>query len=641
VVQNGEVIIVDEFTGRLMHGRRYSEGLHQAIEAKEGVNVQNESFTWATITFQNFFRMYDKLAGMTGTAETEAEEFGDIYELEVTVLPTNVEYRALRDDLIKETQKEDGVEITIYRSPDDSEFYYKRVDYSDVIYKNPQAKFKAVAEELKELQQMGRPVLVGTIAIETSEYLSNLLDKQGVKHEVLNAKQHEREAGIIAQAGRPGAVTLATNMAGRGVDILLGGNAEGLARDELRRKGVDLTEVEPDVWEETLKKWQERVAQDKQHVLDMGGLHVVGTERHDARRIDNQLRGRAGRQGDPGSSRFYVSLQDDLMRRFGGQNVANLMERFGVEDDVPIEASIVSKSIENAQTKVEGHNFDIRKHLLKYDDVINQQREVMYAERRRVLSSPSIKASIKNIITEELSGLVHNFTASNDPDDWDLTALHSAVRTIMPLPATLTSNTWANMAPEEIEEQLLELAEQNYAEMEEALGTEQLRLAEKQLMLQVIDTLWVRHLTALDSLRQGIGLRAVGQQDPLVAYKKEAFEMYGQLRESIKEEVVRKIYHPTIIREAPQPKNVQAVHPSATAAGRAETPGATKQAPTPVRVQQTPGRNDPCYCGSGKKYKHCHMKIDMKGGNGRAGKAAGSGIGRKSKKKQHARSRRR
>jgi preprotein translocase subunit SecA len=650
VVQNGEVIIVDEFTGRLMHGRRYSEGLHQAIEAKEGVSIRHESFTWATITFQNFFRMYDKLSGMTGTAETEAEEFADIYELDVTVLPTNVEYRALRGELVKETHREDGAEVTTYHSEGDGELYYKRVDYSDSVYKDPQAKFKAAAQEIKQLQEMGRPILVGTIAIETSEYLSKLLERAGVKHEVLNAKQHEREATIITQAGRPGGVTIATNMAGRGVDILLGGNAEGLARDELRRQGVDLTDVEPHVWAETLDKWAKRVAEDREKVLELGGLHVIGTERHDARRIDNQLRGRAGRQGDPGSSRFYVSLQDDLMRRFGGQNVANLMERFGVEDDVPIEANIVSKSIENAQTKVEGHNFDIRKHLLKYDDVINQQREVMYVDRRRILTSPSLKESIQNIISEHISGLVYSFTAGDHPEEWDLAALHSAVRTIMPIPATQTSSAWANLAPEQIEAELLELAERDYEEMEEVLGSESLRLAEKQLMLQVLDTLWVRHLTALDSLRQGIGLRAVGQQDPLVAFKKEAFEMFGQLRESIKEEVVRRIYHPTIIKQAPQPRNVQAVHPSAMAAGRAETPGATKQAPTPVRVQKTLGRNDLCHCGSGKKYKHCHMKSDLMGDNGSVSqkKAAGatkaqSGSRQKSSKnkKKRARARRR
>ena len=620
VVQNGEVIIVDEFTGRLMHGRRYSEGLHQAIEAKEGVSVRHESFTWATITFQNFFRMYDKLAGMTGTAETEAEEFGDIYELEVNVLPTNVEYRALQETLIKETHKENGVEIVTYFDPEEDILYYKRTDYPDTIYRDPPAKFKAIVEEIKTLQETGRPILVGTVAIETSEYLSNLLNRRGVKHEVLNAKQHEREATIITQAGRPGSVTIATNMAGRGVDILLGGNPDGLARDELRRKGEDLTEVEPALWQETLARWTQITNRDRDKVKELGGLHVIGTERHEARRIDNQLRGRAGRQGDPGSSRFFVSLQDDLMRRFGGQNVANLMERFGVDEDIPIEAGIVSKSIENAQTKVEGHNFDIRKHLLKYDDVINQQREVTYAERRRILGNPDLKESIQRLIETYLSALVQEFTASQDPDEWDLAALHSAVRIIMPLPATLNSNTWANITPEEIEEQILDLAEKNYEEMEAALGSENLRQAEKGLMQQVLDTLWVRHLTALDALRQGIGLRAIGQQDPLVAFKKEAYEMYGQFQAAIQEDVVRRIYHPTIIKEAPRPQKLQAQHPDADVASRTQTqaqgtPGATQQAPAPIRVQKTPGRNDPCHCGSGKKYKQCHMKLDAAGGN--------------------------
>jgi preprotein translocase subunit SecA len=554
----------------------------------------------------------------------------------------------MRNDLIKETLKEDGTEVTTYHSPDDSEFYYKRLDYSDVIYKNPQAKFKAIVEEIKNLQEVGRPILVGTVAIETSEYLSNLLKRQGVKHEILNAKQHEREANIIAQAGRPSTVTIATNMAGRGVDILLGGNPEGLARDELRKRGVDLTEIEPDLWEKTLAKWTKVVEEDKEKVKALGGLHVVGTERHEARRIDNQLRGRAGRMGDPGSSRFFVSLQDDLMRRFGGQNVANLMERFGVDDTIPIEAGIVSKSIENAQTKVEGHNFDIRKHLLKYDDVINQQREVIYAERRRILSSPNLKESIQTMIETHLSGLVQNFTASEDPDEWDLAALHNAVRTVTPVPPTLTSVTWANLSPEEIEDQILDLAEKNYEQLENALGPEEMRQYEKQLMLKIVSDLWVRHLTALDELRQGIGLRAFGQQDPLVAFQKEAFEMYGQLTGAIQEEVVRRIYHPAIQIETPRPQKLQAEHPDAMAASRmqAETPGATKQAPKPVRVQKTPGRNEQCWCGSGKKYKHCHMKSDLAGGNGQGAQKASAKTGqprqnpKRGKKKKRARARR-
>lgn len=637
VVQNGEVIIVDEFTGRLMHGRRYSEGLHQAIEAKEGVSVRHESFTWATITFQNFFRMYNKLAGMTGTAETEAEEFGNIYKLDVTVLPTNVEYRALQGELVKEVHREDGTEITTYRNEATNELYYKRTDYPDVVYKNPQAKFRALVQEIKALQEAGRPVLVGTIAIETSEYLSNLLQKQGVKHEVLNAKQHEREASIITQAGRPGAVTIATNMAGRGVDILLGGNPEGLARDELRRKGEDLAQVDPAVWETTLQKWKRVVAEDREKVLELGGLHVIGTERHEARRIDNQLRGRSGRQGDPGSSRFYVSLQDELMRRFGGQNVANLMDRFGVDEDIPIEAGIVSKSISNAQTKVEGHNFDIRKHLLKYDDVINQQREVTYAERRRILTSPNLKESVQGMVFSHLSSLVQRFIAGEDPDGWDLSALHSAVRTIMPLAATYTSKAWENLSPDEIENQLLDLAREKYEAVEEELSPEMMRRWEKALMLQVLDTLWVRHLTALDSLRQGIGLRAYGQQDPLVAFQKDAFAMYEELRADVQEEVVRKIYHPpAVIKDMMRPRNVQALHPDAatTSQASAETPGATPQSKTPVRVQKTPGRNDPCHCGSGKKYKHCHMKLDLAGGNGNAAQAAGVAAGQAGKGKK-------
>ncbi len=648
VVQDGEVIIVDEFTGRLMHGRRYSEGLHQAIEAKEGVHVRHESFTWATITFQNFFRMYNKLAGMTGTAETEAEELGSIYDLDVVVLPTNIEYRAIQGSLTKAITKEDGAEVIIYRSADDREYYHKRVDYPDQVYKDPPAKFRALVEEIKIRQQHGQPVLVGTIAIETSEYLSNMLERYGVKHEVLNAKQHEREATIIAQAGRPGTVTIATNMAGRGVDILLGGNADGLARDELRKQGEDLANIDPALWESTLRKWQEVIAKDKQKVVELGGLHVIGTERHEARRIDNQLRGRAGRQGDPGSSRFYVSLQDDLMRRFGGQNVASLMERFGVEDDIPIEAGIVSKAISNAQTKVEGHNFDIRKHLLKYDDVINQQREVTYTERRRILTSASLKESAQQMIEQALSSLVGSLTNDDDPDQWDLPALYNAVRIIVPLPPTLTTHEWAKLSAEELEEQILDIAEERYEELEQALGPEQCRHWEKFVMLQTMDMLWVRHLTALDDLRQGIGLRAYGQQDPLVAYQKDAYEMYNQLKAAVQEEVVRKIYHPTIIREASEPRNVQAIHPDAQATGRAEgeTPGAVAQAPTPVRVQKTLGRNDLCYCGSGKKYKHCHEKLDKAGGNGGASATgapveAGQARGGYGQPKQPAKSKRR
>ena len=617
VVQEGEVIIVDEFTGRLMYGRRYSDGLHQAIEAKEGLRVQDESFTWATVTFQNFFRMYNKLAGMTGTALTEAEEFGKIYKLEVTALPTNVEFRSIQGSLIEETHKQDGAIVTTYRSPDGSEHYLKRVDYPDVVYRTPEIKFKAVIDEIAQMYQAGRPTLVGTVAIETSEFLSQRLTKAGVKHEVLNAKNHEREATIIAQAGRPGAVTIATNMAGRGVDILLGGNPEGLARDKLRRQGLDLTEVEPEVWEEALAEAITLVQDDRRKVLDLGGLHVVGTERHEARRIDNQLRGRAGRQGDPGSSRFFVSMQDDLMRRFGGQNVSNLMQRFGLEDDMPIEAGVVSKSIETAQTKVEGYNFDIRKHVLEYDDVVNQQREIIYAQRRRILTSPSLKENILTMVGEELSGLVRQYTLAEFSEDWDVAGLYNAVRAIINLPATMTSESWRLKERDELIEMFHDMAAEQYEEKEAHIGAELLRQIEKQVMLDTVDRLWVRHLTALDSLRTGIGLRAYGQQDPLVAYKREALDMYEMLVDEVQHNIVSLIFHLEVAPQQRQrPRNLQARHdsmePQTTASGGSDQ-GAAK---TPIRVNKRPGRNEPCWCGSGKKYKTCHMRTDSLGTNG-------------------------
>ncbi len=611
VIQNGEIIIVDEFTGRLMYGRRYSEGLHQAIEAKEGLKVQNESFTWATITFQNFFRMYNKLAGMTGTAATEAEEFGKIYDLDVATLPTNVEFRAMQGSLIAETTKADGVPITTYRSPDGSEFYYKRIDYPDVVYPNPDAKFRAVINEIDRMHQLGRPVLVGTVAVETSEYISQMLKRKGIPHEILNAKNHEKEATIIAQAGRPGAVTIATNMAGRGVDILLGGNPEGIARDKLRQKGIDLAAVESDVWEQALAEANAALAGDRTKVLEQGGLHVVGTERHEARRIDNQLRGRAGRQGDPGSSRFFVSLQDDLMRRFGGQNVAKLMERFGLEDDTPIEAGIVSKSIESSQEKVEGYNFDIRKHVLEYDDVVNQQREVIYAQRNRILTSANLQENILLMVDDQIEALVRTFTLAEDEEYWDLPGLYNAIRAIFSLPLTMTSHNWEGKSPEELIELFQTLARERYIEKEEQLGSAIMRQIEQLIMLEAVDKLWVRHLTALDALRQGIGLRAFGQQDPLVAYKREAHDMYGMLVQAIQQDVVSKIYHVELVpQKVQQPRNLQARHDSMQPQTLG---GGTNGKTTPVRAAKTPGRNAPCWCGSGKKYKHCHMKSDQQG----------------------------
>ncbi|MFH1085980.1 MAG: preprotein translocase subunit SecA, partial [Chloroflexota bacterium] len=471
VVNDGQVIIVDEFTGRLMFGRRYSEGLHQAIEAKEGVRIQQESLTMATITFQNYFRMYRRLAGMTGTALTEAEEFGLIYNLEVTPIPT---HRPMVRD-----------------------------DQPDQVYKTTEAKFRAVFRDLQERLQRQQPVLLGTLAIETSEMISNQLKRMGLPHEVLNAKFHEREAQIIAQAGRPGAITIATNMAGRGVDILLGGNPEGLAREALRRQGQDLSQLEPRVWEAAYAEAKAQCEADRQVVLAAGGLHVLGTERYEARRIDNQLRGRAGRQGDAGSSRFYVALDDDLMRRFGGPAVASIMGRLGVEEDVPIEHDMVTRAIESAQVRVEGHNFDLRKHLLEYDDVVNQQRQVIYDQRRLILSEANLRPVIMEILERELRDLVAQFTAG-DEESWDLLSLYRQASPMVHLPPEHNPTAdWANRTPEQIAKALVSVAREGYTQREAQLGAGNMRMAERMVMLRVMDSHWVRHLTALDELREG------------------------------------------------------------------------------------------------------------------------------------------
>ncbi len=569
IVKDGEVIIVDEFTGRMMYGRRFSEGLHQAIEAKEGVRVQRESLTLATITFQNYFRMYTKLAGMTGTAATEAEEFGKIYNLDVAMIPTH--------------------KVVI------------RADYPDQVYKSPKAKFKAVVDEIEELHARGQPVLVGTVAIETSEMLSDQLKRRGVPHNVLNAKQHEKEAGIIAQAGRSGTVTLATNMAGRGVDILLGGHPEGLARERLRKEGVDLAALRQDdpVWLDALAGAKAECESDRQKVVSLGGLHVLGTERHEARRIDNQLRGRSGRQGDPGSSRFYIALEDDLMRRFGGQSVSGLMERLGLEEDVPIEHNLVSKAIESAQVRVEGYNFDIRKHVLEYDDVVNKQREIIYSQRRQILSEPTMRPTIMGMVEDELRALVQQFTGDLTRENWDLAALAVEVNKIMPLPAGERAEDWRKLSASELADHMVELAEVTYDAKEAALGAETVRRLERLVMLQHVDNRWVRHLTDLDELREGIGLRAFAQLDPLVAYKKEAHEMYQDLVASISHDVVYSIYHAQF---TPRPT----LPPARLQTNRGD--GGQAQ---PARAAKTLGRNDPCWCGSGKKYKHCHMRADQ------------------------------
>jgi preprotein translocase subunit SecA len=597
IVKDQEVIIVDEFTGRLMQGRRYSEGLHQAIEAKEGVRVQQESLTLATITFQNYFRMYHKLAGMTGTAATEAEEFGKIYNLDVIAIPTH-------EPMI-------------------------RINHADIVYKTGTAKFEAVVSEIAEHYQREQPVLVGTIAIETSEMLSNHLRRRGIPHEVLNAKQHEREATIIAQAGRPGAVTIATNMAGRGVDILLGGNPEGLARERLRRQGADLTEIAqaqwteviemlrrgddpaltfPEPWTKVLAEATHECAANRERVIATGGLHIVGTEHHEARRIDNQLRGRSGRQGDPGSSRFFVALDDELMRRFGGQSVAGLMDRLGVEEDVPIEHSMVSGAIANAQVKVEGYNFDIRKHVLEYDDVVNTQRGIIYTQRRRILSEPTMQTTIMGMVEDEIRKLIAAFTASQYRQEWDFDGLHGAMRAIFPLPATETAAHWSDLNPPQIEERLLALATDAYTEKEKSLGAEAMRRVERLVMLNAVDNHWIRHLTDLDGLREGIGLRAYGQVDPLVAYKKEAHEMYAGLLSEIQSNIVHQIFHVELARE-PAP----AAFRGRMVAHRGDM---AQQPQQPVRSRPTTGRNDPCWCGSGKKYKHCHMRQDVQGDGG-------------------------
>ncbi len=558
--REAEIVIVDEFTGRLMLGRRYSEGLHQAIEAKEGVRIRRESQTLATITFQNYFRMYDKLAGMTGTAYTEREEFYKIYSLDVVVIPTHREMI--------------------------------RQDMPDLVYKTEKAKFQAVVEEIARAYEVQRPVLVGTVSIEKSEHLSEMLKHKRVPHQVLNAKYHEREAGIIAQAGRPGAVTIATNMAGRGVDILLGGNPAGIVEEFLKRQGADPAEAEPEQVEAARREAEEQCAYDKGRVLELGGLYIIGTERHEARRIDNQLRGRAGRQGDPGASRFYVALDDELMRRFGGSNIAGLMDRFGLEDDVPIEHTVVSKAIENAQTKVEGYNFDLRKHVVEYDDVMNKQREVIYAERKKILSQESMKEAIQKMVADELSSLVTAHLPGPYRDDWDLEGLIDSLQTILPVQFSLEQ--LEKMSAAEVEEFVHQVAEGLYEQREEEQGAEAMRQLERLVLLGTIDRQWVDHLTAMDDLREGIGLRAYGQRDPLVEYKNEAYRAFQELMANIQNNIVHTIYHVTLQR-AEQP-----ARPPQGWTNRAEEQGAE-----PVRAGRRIGRNDPCPCGSGKKYKKC------------------------------------
>lgn len=559
VVKDGEVIIVDEFTGRLMPGRRWSDGLHQAVEAKEGVKIESENQTLATITFQNYFRMYNKLAGMTGTADTEAEEFAKIYTLEVMVIPTN-------KPMI-------------------------RADHPDVIYKTEKAKFNAVISEIEELRKKGQPVLVGTISIENSELLSHLLKRKGIPHSVLNAKYHEREAEIIAQAGRNNAVTIATNMAGRGTDIVLGGNTEGLARELLR----DKTDYSDDDWKRTFAKAEEICKQDRENVVSAGGLHILGTERHEARRIDNQLRGRSGRQGDPGSSRFYLSLEDDLMRIFGSDRISGLMGKLGMEEDVPIENRMITKAIENAQKRVEAHNFDIRKHLLEYDDVMNKQRSEIYSFRKEILQGENLKDRILSMADEVVDELLLIYCpAEKHMEDWDMKGLKDAVYGVFSI---MTDISPANH--ESLRETLVSDIKRAYDNKEAEIGNDVMRYLEKVVMLQIIDTQWKDHLLAMDHLKEGIGLRGYGQKDPLVEYKKEAFDIFAEMSSRISTEVVRRIFKIQVQKRESIQKEPAKLARFSYNRGEGSSPSQA------VRRGKKVGRNDPCPCGSGKKYKKC------------------------------------
>ncbi len=538
LVKDGEIVIVDEFTGRQMPGRRWSEGLHQAIEAKEGVRVQRESVTLATITFQNYFRLYDKLSGMTGTAMTEQEEFYKIYGLEVVAIPTH-------RPMIRE-------------------------DYPDLVFRSEDAKFKALIDEIVEVGEGGRPVLVGTVSVEKSEILSEMLRRRGIRHEVLNAKFHEKEAGIIAQAGISGAVTIATNMAGRGTDILLGGNPAGLASAALQRKGVNPAEAPREVYDAALAEAKAQTAQDHDRVVEAGGLHIIGTERHDARRIDNQLRGRAARQGDPGSSRFYLSLEDPLMKRFASDRVAGLMERMGLEDDVAIESRLVSRTIENAQTRVEGYNFDIRKRVVEYDDVINKQRETIYAERDKVLHNEDLTETVRTFVAEEIDAVVDTHLVGEDTSEWDIEGLERALEALgLPREEISEDRIWELGSREAIVTHFQDVADELLSAREEEHGPETWALVERLVLLRTIDSLWVEHLTELDDMRRGIGLRGYGGTDPLNEFKREAFRLYEELRGFIRHQVASTIFRVSVTRQ-PAPVRTPARTPVGVAARAAE-----------------------------------------------------------------------
>ena len=592
VVKDGQVIIVDEFTGRLMYGRRYNEGLHQAIEAKEGVNVAGESKTLATITFQNFFRLYSKLSGMTGTALTEEEEFGTIYRLDVVEIPTN------RPVI--------------------------RQDHTDIVYKNEIGKFRAIIAQVKECHAKGQPVLVGTISIEKSEILSKLLKREGIPHNVLNAKYHEQEAQIVAQAGHFGAVTIATNMAGRGTDIVLGGNAEYMAKNDLRKQGVDealIAEADSyaetenaDIlavraqYEELLKKYKEQISAYADKVRAAGGLFIIGTERHESRRIDNQLRGRSGRQGDPGESRFYLSLQDDLMRLFAAERVSNMMESLGLDEDTPIDARILSGAVENAQKSVESRNFRIRKNVLEYDDVMNTQREVIYAQRQKVLDGEDLRDNMMNMLRQLVDSAVADTLAESGGTVDELTGrkLLAKLQGIYFPRGAYSPAEGAKAAA--VADEIYSLAVKTYEDKEAAYTPAVMRELERVVMLRVVDEYWMDNIDAMDDLKQGIGLRAYGQHDPVIAYKEEGFEMFQAMVNAIREETVRRMF---LVRLAPQQEVKRERVAKETGTAAATQTQVKKQ---PVRnAAKKVGPNDPCPCGSGKKYKKCCMQKDKMG----------------------------
>jgi preprotein translocase subunit SecA len=569
IVENGEIVIVDEFTGRKMPGRRWSEGLHQAIEAKEGLRVQRESVTMATITFQNYFRLYAKLSGMTGTAMTEAEEFSKIYKLDVTAIPT---HRPMI-----------------------------RVDEPDLVYRTERAKDAAIIQHIKERIAAGQPVLVGTTSVERSEHLSGLLTREGVKHNVLNAKQHEREAPIVAQAGRSGTVTIATNMAGRGTDIVLGGNPAGLASEALRIKGLNPAEADAETYAAALAEAETACAADREVVLAAGGLRIIGTERHESRRIDNQLRGRAGRQGDPGSSRFYLSLEDDLMRRFAGERVVGLMDRLGFDESQALESAMVSRTIEGAQTRVEGYNFDVRKRVVEYDDVINMQRATVYGERDRVLRGEDLALTIQDALHAEVRALAATHCPPGHPGDWNVESLATELRRLgLEPPASLDTI----VEDSALSDAVTAAADAALERKSQEIGAEMWPKVERAVILRSIDQLWVEHLTEVDDLRRGIGLRGHAQIDPLNAFKIEAFKLYEEFQSLIRVSIGRAILRVSLVQEQRAPRPV-AVTTSGGSGGGERTAPSGASAPSAPREMKA-GRNDACPCGSGKKFKKCH-----------------------------------